>query len=177
MLTRSLIFVAVIAVAAVQAPSLVSRYLEDAPKISGKPAALPQTRAVPVKAPPASPGSVQLQPDGRGHYNTTVKLNGKPVDGIIDTGASFIAISEDMARRVGFSANSLDFKYTSQTANGAVKVALVMLDRVEIGGIRVSDVQASVHKNGELSNVLIGMSFLKKLDSYRVDNGVLKLQQ
>lgn len=178
MLIRSLVFVAVIAVAAVQAPSLVSRYLETAPEKSGKPASSPKAQAIPVKVEPVwSPGSVQLQPDERGHYNATFKINGKPVEGVIDTGASAVAINESTARRLGYSGNSLDFKYTINTANGQTKGALITLDKIEIGGIRVRDVQAMVSKDEALGFTLIGMTFLKKLDSYRVDNGVLKLQQ
>jgi aspartyl protease family protein len=177
MLTRSLVFVAVIAVAAVQAPSLVSRYLEKTPETSGKPASAPKTRAVPAKVEPVSPGSVLLQPDRQGHYNATFKINGKPIEGVIDTGATTVAINESTARRLGYSGNSLDFKYTINTANGQTKGALIILDKIEIGGIRVRDVQAMVSRDTSLGITLIGMTFLKKLDSYRVDNGVLKLQQ
>jgi aspartyl protease family protein len=177
MLVRSLVFVAVIAVAAVQAPSLVSRYLEKSPETSGKPAFSAKARPVPVKVEAMSPGSVTLQPDEQGHYKATFRINGKSLDGIIDTGAGSIAINESTARRLGFSGNGLDFKYTVGTANGETKAAYIVLDKVEIGGIRVRDVQAAVLRDSSLSSMLVGMTFLKKLDSYRVDNGVLKLQQ
>lgn len=177
MLVRSFVFVAVIAVIAVQAPSLVARFLPETPGKAANSASANKAKAVPAKAEAVSFGSVELQPDPRGHYNATFRINGKPVEGMIDTGASTVAINESTARRLGYGGNSLDFKYVINTANGQTKAARIMLDRVEIGGIRVRNVEAFVGRDASLGLTLIGMSFLKKLDSYRVDDGVLKLMQ
>lgn len=124
---------------------------------------------------PASTGSVQLAADGRGHFNGTFKLNGKSVDGMVDTGASSVAINESTARRLGFTANGLDYRYTINTANGSTKGARVTLDRVEIGSIRVRDVDAFVLKDEALSGTLIGMTFLKRLSSFQVQGSTLRL--
>ena len=118
---------------------------------------------------------VTLSADARGHFQATFRLNGKPVEGMIDTGASSIAINETTAKRLGFSSNSLDYRYAISTANGSTKGALVRLDRVEIGSIRVSGVDAMVLKDDALSGTLIGMSFLKRLSSFQVAEGSLKL--
>lgn len=120
---------------------------------------------------------VVLTADARGHFQATFRLNGKPVEGLVDTGASSVAINETTAKRLGFSANSLDFRYAINTANGTTKGALVKLDRVEIGSIRVSSVDAMVLKDEALSGTLIGMSFLKQLSSFQVADGSLKLIQ
>jgi aspartyl protease family protein len=53
----------------------------------------------------------------------------------------------------------------------------VTLDRVEIGGIRVSGVEAFVLRDDALSSTLVGMSFLQKLASYTVADGSLSLKQ
>ncbi len=97
-----------------------------------------------------------------GHYEGDFKINGRSVHGLIDTGATYVAINESTARRLGISGNDLDYRYTIQTANGASKVALAKLDRLEIGTIKVRDVDAVVAKDDALSTTLIGMSFLKK---------------
>ena len=122
-----------------------------------------------------SGSGVTLSADARGHFLATFRLNGKPVEGMIDTGASSIAINETTAKRLGFSSNSLDYRYAISTANGSTKGALVRLDRVEIGSIRVSGVDAMVLKDDALSGTLIGMSFLKRLSSFQVADGSLKL--
>lgn len=126
---------------------------------------------------PQSGLGVVLAADARGHFQATFRLNGKPVEGLVDTGASSIAMNESTAKRLGFAANSLDFRYAINTANGTAKGALVKLDRVEIGNIRVSGVEAMVLKDESLSSTLIGMSFLKRLSSFQVADGSLKLTQ
>jgi aspartyl protease family protein len=104
-------------------------------------------------------------------------MNGKAVDGLVDTGASLVAINESTARKLGFGANGLDFRYTVNTANGGTEAAHVVLDRIEIGGVRVKDVDAFVLRDKALASTLVGMSFLKKLKSFQVEGGNLKLIQ
>lgn len=129
--------------------------------------------------PPSSPtdggATIVLPADPRGHFVSTFRFNGKPVEGMIDTGATAVAINESLARRLGYTANSLDYRFTSRTANGEAKYALILLDRVEIDGIRVSKVEAAVLKDTSLSGTLVGMSFLKRLSSFRVEGDKLYL--
>jgi len=125
----------------------------------------------------ADGGMIRLQADAQGHYTGNFRMNGKPVQGLIDTGATYVALNESLARRLGFSGNQLDFRYAVNTANGQTKAAHVMLDRIEIGGIRVRSVEAFVLKDEALSGTLVGMSFLQKLASYSVADGSLSLKQ
>ena len=171
MLMRSLVILAVAAVAAVQVPSLLQWYQHNA--TTSEPPAVP----APAIANASTGSRVTLRADERGHFNGTFKINGKPIDGLIDTGATYVAINESTARRLGFSGNGLNFKYVVNTANGQTKAAHVTLDRVEIGGIRVRSVDAAVLKDNALSSTLVGMSFLKKLGSYRSEKGALHLVQ
>lgn len=172
MLLRTVIFAAIAASLATQIPALIERldHQPPAPSSSADEPAKPQTASV-------TPGSVVLDADGRGHFNAAFRINGKPIEGLVDTGASLVAINETTARRLGFGANSLDFRYNVNTANGATEAAHVKLDRMEIGGVRVKDVDAFVLRDKGLSGTLVGMSFLKKLKSFQVENGKLKLTQ
>ncbi len=52
-----------------------------------------------------------------------------------------------------------------------------MLNSVEIGRIRVENVEAIVLRDEALSGILLGMSFLKRLRHYEVANGALILTQ
>jgi aspartyl protease family protein len=133
--------------------------------------------AAQVAAKPSGSGSVVLASDGRGHFVADFRLNGKSVEGLVDTGATSVAINESTARRLGFSAGSLDFRHRVNTANGVARAASVRLERVEIAGIRVRDVEAVVLEDKALSGTLIGMSFLKRLSSFQVQNGSLRLVQ
>ncbi len=120
---------------------------------------------------------VLLTADERGHFTTTFKLNGRQVDGLIDTGATLVAINTSTARRIGISLQPSDFNQQVNTANGAIKAAVVSIDRLQIGKISLDNIQAVVLDDKALHTNLIGMSFLQRLAKYQVENGSLLLVQ
>jgi aspartyl protease family protein len=63
------------------------------------------------------------------------------------------------------------------TANGAIKAAVVTVDRLQIGKIAIDNVQAMVLDDRALQTNLIGMSFLQRLQKYQVQDGSLLLVQ
>jgi aspartyl protease family protein len=169
MLVRMAVFAGGIVAAAMVLPGLATSYL-DRPQA--------ETAARPIQASPAKyvgGKGVILQPGPGGHFSGTFTINGRKADGLVDTGASVIAINVSTARRLGVSTGSLPFNANVNTANGIVKAAVVTLERVEIGTIAVKDVQAMVLPDKSLSGMLVGMSFLNKLSSYKVENGALHL--
>ncbi|QWW67986.1 TIGR02281 family clan AA aspartic protease [Rhizobium sp. WYJ-E13] len=175
MLMRTVIFASIAAALATQVPSLLTRTTQPGNTISAN---FVSTDSAPdAAATIADGGMIRLQADAQGHYTGNFRINGKPVQGLIDTGATYVALNESLARRLGFSGNQLDFRYAVNTANGQTKAAHVMLDRVEIGSIRVRSVEAFVLKDEALSGTLVGMSFLQKLASYSVADGSLSLKQ
>jgi aspartyl protease family protein len=175
MLIRTVIFASIAVVLATQVPSFFDRFNRQ--PADDPSASFISTASEPAAPAPAGSGVVRLQADAQGHYTGSFKINGKPVQGVIDTGATYVALNESLARRLGYTANRLDFRYVVNTANGQTKAAHVTLDRMEIGGIRVRDVEAFVLRDEALSSTLIGMSFLGKLDSYSVADGSLSLRQ
>lgn len=126
---------------------------------------------------PASTGSVRLKPDERGHYVAEFKMNGRPVKALVDTGASMVAINKSTARRLGINVTPADFIYEVNTANGKAKVAPAMIREIEIGRVRVRDVEAAVLDDRALDGTLLGMTFLKRLESFSVAEGDLILKQ
>jgi aspartyl protease family protein len=127
--------------------------------------------------PSGSARSVRLEPDDRGHFRADFRLNGRSVDALIDTGATLIAVNRSTARRLGVNLAESDFKHEVKTANGSARAAAAMIDTVEIGRIRVRDVQAVVLDDTALDGTLVGMSFLKRLSGYKVEYGELLLEQ
>jgi aspartyl protease family protein len=174
MLLRTVIVAAVVAAAATQIPALIAPRIEQA---SAPSANVPVAANIQPTQAALGSGRVRLPSDSRGHFNGTFRINGKPVDGVVDTGASLVATNESTARRLGFIGNGLDFRYTVNTANGTTDAAHVVLDRVEIGAVKVKDVDAFVMRDKALSGTLVGMSFLKKLKSYQAEGGSLTLNQ
>ncbi|QFY61997.1 TIGR02281 family clan AA aspartic protease [Rhizobium grahamii] len=179
MLVRTIIFASIAAVFASQVPSLIGAtgsVSRPEPAVSANYVSGTVDTVQPSQA-STSLGTMRLQADAQGHYTGDFRINGRQVQGLIDTGATYVALNESLARRLGYTANQLDFRYAVSTANGQTKAAHVTLDRVEIGGIRVRDVEAFVLRDEALSSTLVGMSFLKKLGSYSVADGSLSLKQ
>ncbi len=170
MLARLSIFAAGIAVAAMVLPEVATRYLEKADSMPSQPA-----EQAPVATASYAGGKGVTLEATQGHFLGTFEINGRKQGGMIDTGASVIAINVSMSRKLGIAPGNLQYTGRASTANGIVKAAPVMLDRVKIGSITVEDVQAMVLPDTSLSNMLVGMSFLNRLSSYRVENGALHL--
>lgn len=172
MFARTLFTVLLIALSASQWPMIAGKV--QAVLNQRETAAPEEPRTQPAKA---SSGQTVLTMGPGGHYEGTFKMNGKPVEAMVDTGASLVAINISTARRLGFSPSMLDFRYDVTTANGSLKAAHVVLDRIEIGSIRVREVDAFVLDDKALSSTLVGMSFMKKLRSYTAENRTLRLIQ
>jgi aspartyl protease family protein len=111
-----------------------------------------------------------------GHFRVEALVDGTPVRFLVDTGASGIVLSPADARRIGFDPESLSFTGIAETANGTVRTASVRLGSVEIGPIRMTDLPASVNR-AAMRGSLLGMSFLERLRSFEVRDGVLILRQ
>lgn len=137
----------------------------------------PQSTALRLEQNTGSSREERLRSDGRGHHLGEFRLNGHRVKGLVDTGATSIAVNETVARRAGLRLSRNDFIYPVQTANGTVMAARATLDEVRIGSIRVYDVDAMVLDDDALNVVLIGMSFLGRLDSFTHEDGQLVLRR
>ncbi len=138
------------------------------------PPAIPQRVAMTVA--PATPfGEESIAPDHVGQYQTDVEIDGERLPVLVDTGATFVALRAEDAERIGIRPQPADFRYAVDTANGRVSVAKVQLASVRLGGIELRDVTALVSGRGQLRQTLLGMSFLSRLSSVRIDHGRLML--
>ncbi len=136
-----------------------------------------QDAAEEMQAATAQFGSVvQIKAGRNGHFHTKAEVNGRPIEVMIDTGATMVALSYEDAERAGLYVNRGDFTSAVRTANGVARVAPVTLDRVSVGDITVRDVPAAVAEPGRLKTSLLGMSFLGRLSRFDMRSGVLVLQ-
>lgn len=119
---------------------------------------------------------VQLAADGHGHFRTPALVNGRPIDVLVDTGATYVGLTYEDAERAGIFVTDADFKHKVQTANGYSRIAVVTIDRLSIGDIEVRDVKATVAERGKLHITLLGMSFLGKLKRTEMQRGQLILE-
>jgi aspartyl protease family protein len=118
-----------------------------------------------------------LTADGQGHFFTTVLINGVPVRGVIDTGATHISLGVADAQRMGLNYQQGQHG-VSQTANGLINVYLVNIPHVQVGDIALSNITGSVRVDAtaQQTPVLIGMSFLRHVDLRRSGNTMLLIR-
>lgn len=124
----------------------------------------------------SGPRSARIKGDRTGHFVTNFTINGRSVQGVVDTGATAIAINRSTAKRIGLSVSQSDFTHRVSTANGDTFAAPVIIGKVEIGRVQVRNVQAVVLEDSALSMTLIGMTFLKKTQ-FSVTDNTLTLSQ
>ncbi|MGB7335225.1 MAG: TIGR02281 family clan AA aspartic protease [Salaquimonas sp.] len=118
-----------------------------------------------------------IEMDSRGHFIADARMNGYRSEVLVDTGATYVAINETTARKLGIHLKESDFKYKVRTANGTTMAASAVIDEIQIGRVSVKDVRASVSRDESLSVVLLGMAFLKKLRKFEIANNELILTQ
>jgi aspartyl protease family protein len=111
-----------------------------------------------------------------GHFEAKVAIDGKPVEMLVDTGATTVALSREDAERIGIDPESLTYSMTVLTANGRARAAPVNLGSIEIGPIRRQDIEALVAEDGKLDQSLLGMSFLETLGSMQMQTDELRLR-
>ena len=110
-----------------------------------------------------------------GHFVIEAVVNGAPVTFLVDTGATNIVLTMADAERLGFRPETLRFTQRFASANGEVRGAPVVLRELRIGQFSLFDMPASVNE-APLRVSLLGMSFLKRLNGYGVDDGRLILR-
>lgn len=118
---------------------------------------------------------IRVSRGGDGHYWLTLDVNGIPVRFVVDTGASHVSLSFQDAESIGLDPSGLDFNRIYRTANGQTLKALVQLDHVGIDSIQFTNLTASVSQPGQLEVSLLGMNFLSKLSSFKMERGELIL--
>lgn len=124
---------------------------------------------------PAFAGSAAIERGEDGHWRADSRVNGRKMELLVDTGATMVVLTPDDARSAGLDVRRLRYDERVRTANGVTRAALVKLERVQVGQVRVRDVEALVVERG-LSTSLLGMSFLNRLDQFQVRGATLRLQ-
>jgi aspartyl protease family protein len=173
MLKAVLLFAALVVAVAAFVPDFMERLAHNNPPASAQAAA----EGAPAVQVASYGGTVRLKADKNGHYSTKIEVNNQPLDALVDTGATFIALRYEDARSLGLVFPGDQFDIRIGTANGEARAKSVKLRSVTLGTITVRDVDAMVLEQGRLSTNLLGMSFLKRLGRYEFQRGQLVLEE
>lgn len=122
-----------------------------------------------------SGGTVRIRMAQDGHFWASVAINGVQRRMLIDSGATTTAISSATARAAGLDLAENSFPTILGTANGQISVQRATAARLDLGTIHAADLPVVVSPAFGDTDV-IGMNFLSRLESWRVENGFLILE-
>lgn len=143
-------------------------------EIDGERRTLGMSRGISTRFSEAEKAQARI-PSGRGgHYVTPGRINGQAVQFMVDTGATSVAMNLPTAKRLGINYRA-GRQGSSTTANGVVATYRIMLDSVRVGGVEVSNVEGVVLIGDYPEDILLGNSFLNRVDLRR-ESGVLVLE-
>ncbi|KAA2234987.1 retropepsin-like aspartic protease family protein [Salinarimonas soli] len=114
--------------------------------------------------------------DLRGHYIVHPTIGSARLRMLVDTGASFVALTAEDAGKAGIRPGPGDPVRTLSTANGVVVARAVRVREMSVGDIVVRDVEAVVMPPGSMGVSLLGMAFLRRLKGFEVSGGRLTLR-
>jgi aspartyl protease family protein len=109
-----------------------------------------------------------------GHFWADVDIDGVRRRMLIDSGATTTALSTATAKAAGLDSDESPFPVIISTANGDVSARTATAKRITIGTITATDLGIVTAPSFGDTDV-IGMNFLSKLGSWRVENATLIL--
>lgn len=121
-------------------------------------------------------GAIIIPKEIDGHFHLTLTINDRPIDFLVDTGASDIVLTREDAARVGFDPNRLDYWGMANTANGTVRLATIRLETVRLGEFIDKNIRASVNK-APMEKSLLGMRYLSKFRAIEISNDQMILKR
>ncbi|PXW75272.1 aspartyl protease family protein [Blastomonas natatoria] len=121
-----------------------------------------------ASAPAISGEPLTLRKSEDGHFWVNAEVNGRSVRFMIDSGATFTALSAAAARDAGIDTGGLGLKTIIETANGAVEAERGTIANLRVGSLQMADHKVVVAEAFGDTNVL-GMNFLSELESWRVE--------
>lgn len=105
-----------------------------------------------------------------GHYYVKGRINDKPANFLVDTGATNVAVPERLYLALGLVKGE---PVQVMTANGVATGYQTKIGKLELGSITKYYVDASIVPNMGGDEILLGMSFLKNLKITQVDNKLI----
>ncbi len=125
---------------------------------------------------PIGGNAVTIAPSRTGMYKVNGSINGFQVKFLVDTGATFISMNANHAKRIGIDYKMEGIEGLSETASGLDKIYTVSLKTVMVGDIKIDNVKASVHDGGFPRIILLGNTFLSRVKMIR-EGRLLKLEE
>ena len=114
---------------------------------------------------------IRRAPDG--HYWVDAEVNGQSMRFLIDSGATSSILSDTAASALGLNGKD-GSSVMIETANGVINGWPVEVPLVRVGTIEVRPLEMMVTDGGGDTNIL-GMNWLNRLGSWKVEQGVMTI--
>ncbi len=121
-------------------------------------------------------GDIRLSRRGDGHFYANPSIGGRQLDVMVDTGASFVALTGEDARAAGLDWSEADLQPVARGASGVVEGVPVMIDSIELGGTEMRDVEAAIVPEG-LPVTLLGQSYLRRFQRVEIEGDAMVLSR
>lgn len=121
-----------------------------------------------------SGGETRVPLRNDGHFWVKARINGVERNFLVDTGATLTAIAPATAQEAQLRTNPLNRSVLMRTANGTIEAPLAKIDELRLGNVVARNLDAVVAPGLGDANV-IGMNFLSRLESWRVEGKTLIL--
>ncbi|MAT52662.1 MAG: TIGR02281 family clan AA aspartic protease [Porticoccaceae bacterium] len=144
-------------------------------EINGERQTLSLSRRISTSFSAAEKAELRVPRAADSHYWVRGTINGHPVQMMVDTGATLVAMNSRDADRLG-----IDYQQgkrgRSATASGLVNNYIVQLDKVTLGTITVRQVPAAIIEGDFPVQILLGNSLLGRLEM-QMESDVMVLRQ
>lgn len=121
----------------------------------------------------ASATKIARAPDGL--FYVTGTIEGVEVRFLVDTGANLVVLTPEDARRIGVSPDNDHALGSVETASGQAQMDRVSLDKVQVAGRNVHNIDAAVMRTG-LKVSLLGQNLLSRLGPITMSGDEITLQ-
>lgn len=116
---------------------------------------------------------VRIERTLTGMYETGGRINNVPVRMMVDTGATVVAMNALEAQRLGLDYRRVGRPGQVSTASGIETAYFLTLDSVDVGGIAVRNVAAWVLDGQFPQIILLGMSFINRVQMENQGNSLV----
>jgi aspartyl protease family protein len=119
--------------------------------------------------------TVQVKRGDDGHFSVLALVNGRKVPFLIDSGATITTLSSESATESGVAFDRSSYPVIVSTANGKAKSWRAQAANLKVESISMTELDIHVADNLGETN-LLGMNFLDRLTSWKVQGDVMILE-
>lgn len=125
--------------------------------------------------PEVTGSTTRIRQSADGHFRVTAAINGRSFEFLIDSGATSSFLSDAAAADLGISGARDGRPVVFETANGPINAWPIEVAEIVAGSVTMRPLEMMVSDGGSEENIL-GMNWLNRLKSWRVEGDVMTIE-